>query len=68
MNLREYLFRNRLTIKKFAAICGYHPDYIANVINGRVNESHSLLRRVIHVTDGKVNKICSTEEENEKSI
>lgn len=59
MNLREYLFRNRLTIKEFADQIGYARGYISQVMGGRKEELPRLTKMVNMHTKGKVTQIYS---------
>lgn len=54
MNLREYLFHNRLSVKKFSEILDSSRNYISQVVNERVVPSKKLARNIEKATNGQV--------------
>jgi plasmid maintenance system antidote protein VapI len=54
MDLREYLFRKRLTIRKFAKQIDYSVVTISSVINGKVKAGPKLARYVEKASGGEV--------------
>jgi len=54
MDLREYLFYNRLTIKEFAQVCDYSPEHISGYISGRFRISKKLMKRISEATGNQV--------------
>lgn len=59
MDLREYLFRNRIKTAAFARKIGFSAGHMHNLIYGRVNESKSALKKVKNATNGEVDRIYS---------
>lgn len=54
MDLREYLFRNRLSIAKFSKMINYNPNYISGVVTGKMKPGKKFIRAVKAVTKGAV--------------
>lgn len=57
MDLAEYLFKRRMTIKEFAEAIDYSPIHLSGVMCGRIKESKKLLFAVGAATDWKVTRI-----------
>jgi transcriptional regulator with XRE-family HTH domain len=55
MDLREYLFREKISNKEFASRVGYGPHYIGMVKNGRYSPGASFRLAISKATNGKVN-------------
>lgn len=56
MELRRYLFENRLTQKKFAEIIKYYPQYLRGVMYGRLKPGKRMLEAIELATHGTVTK------------
>jgi transcriptional regulator with XRE-family HTH domain len=54
MNLLEYLFYSRMTVKDFAKIADLSNAFLSRVINGKVTPSPKTLRVIERVTNGRV--------------
>lgn len=54
MTLDEYLYDRELTMKEFAALIGYHYNYISGCKNGTRKVSKRLAYVIKKVTEGKV--------------
>lgn len=57
MDLREYLFRKRLSQKEFAEKLGCTPTYLSQLVQLRVRPSRPLAKLIEVVTDGGVTEI-----------
>ncbi len=54
MNLQEYLFYSRMTVKDFAKIADLSDAFLSRVINGKSIPSPKTLRCIERVTNGRV--------------
>jgi transcriptional regulator with XRE-family HTH domain len=54
MNLREYLFIRRMSVKSFSEIVDYSRTHISSIVNGRLIPSPKLARRIEKETNGEV--------------
>ena len=54
MNLREYLFRKRLSATEFARLIEYSRTQVSLVANERVKPSKRLAKIIERATDGNV--------------
>lgn len=54
MNLREYLFRERLTKKAFAKKINYSPVTLSLYVSGKIRLSKRLADIIEKASDGKV--------------
>lgn len=54
MNLKEYLFLNRMTVTQFSEMMGYHRNHISGIISGRVTPSRGLAKSIERITNGEV--------------
>jgi hypothetical protein len=54
MDLREYLFKNRLKVTDFAKIIGYERGYINKVVNGLMIPGRKLAESIEKATNGEV--------------
>jgi plasmid maintenance system antidote protein VapI len=54
MELREYIFFEKMTITSFAELVGVTRDHISGVIHGRYNASRKLAKRIYRATQGQV--------------
>ena len=54
MNLREYLFINRLSVKEFSEKVDYSRTHISGIMHGKLKPSPKLARRIEKETNGEV--------------
>lgn len=54
MDLREYLFRHRLTVTEFAKVINYGRTYINNVVTGTRSPGKKLAKEIERATNGEV--------------
>ena len=54
MNLREYLFINRLTVTEFSKKVDCNRPYMSGIIHGRIKPSKRLARDIEEATNGEV--------------
>jgi len=54
MDLREYLFVNRLTVKEFSEKLDYSRTHLSGVIHGKLSPSRKLARAIEKATSGQV--------------
>ncbi len=54
MELREYLFRNRVEIKKLAEELDYCRHHLSNIANGKAYASFRLAKDIEKATKGQV--------------
>ena len=54
MQLREYLFRYKITQKKFAQQLGIHRDYLSRISSGKFKPSKHLALLIELITDHQV--------------
>ncbi len=54
MTLREYLFKNRMTVIDFAKSIGYHRIHLSLVMSGKRNPKASMLKVIEMQTRGEV--------------
>jgi len=54
MNLREYLFYNKITIGDFSKQCGVSYTCIQNIKNGDCYPREKLALKIIELSGGKV--------------
>lgn len=54
MDLREYLFRNRLTVTEFAKKINYGRTYINEIVSGNRTPGRKLAEAIEKATDGHV--------------
>lgn len=54
MDLREYLFYNRITIKKFSETVECTRTHLSEIIHGRRSASRRLAKDIEKATDGQV--------------
>lgn len=69
MDLREYLFRERLKINQFAKKIKYTPTYVNAIINERVTPGRKVAEAIVEATNGKVTmeELMQNKETNELS-
>lgn len=54
MELREYLFKERITITEFAKLIDYCRGHISQIVVSHRRPSRRLAKIIENVTDGKV--------------
>lgn len=54
MNMREYLFKKKLTMIAFSRQIDYNPIYFRAVIAGRISLGEKLIRAIERETKGMV--------------
>ncbi len=54
MNLRDYLYFNRICNKEFAKKLGKNSSYISLVVNGRKPAGRLLIEAIFEATQGQV--------------
>ncbi len=54
MDLREYLFRKRMTTKEFAEKLEYSRTHLTLILNGKSRPSKRLAKDIERLTDGEV--------------
>lgn len=54
MELRRYLFENRLTQVAFAKMIDYDVQYLRGVMSGRIIAGDKMLRTIERITSGEV--------------
>ncbi len=54
MDLREYLFRNRLTITEFAHRINYGRTYVNAIVTGTRTPGRKLAEAIAQATNGEV--------------
>lgn len=57
MNLREWLFRTRITVSEFSTLIGITRSYLYSILRGDNNPSPLLLDRVKDITLGKISAV-----------
>jgi transcriptional regulator with XRE-family HTH domain len=56
MDLPEYLFKNKISITKFAKILGTQRPYVHCWLNGTRIPSKNMLERISGATDGQITR------------
>ena len=54
MDLRRYLFENRLTTAAFARSIGYTAEYIGKISNGKIKVCGPVAAKIEKATNGQV--------------
>lgn len=54
MNLREYLFKNRMSAAEMARQLGIHPNYFRMINRGNVRPGYDLALKIEILTGGQV--------------
>lgn len=54
MNLKEYLFLKRMSIKDFSDFMGYSRTHMSAIINGHLKPSRAMAKSIERATDGEV--------------
>jgi hypothetical protein len=68
MDLREYLYRNRLTVKEFSKIVNYDRIYISSIKNGLKIPGRKCKDIILKATKGKVFEFPTSQEQREREI
>lgn len=69
MNLKEYLFINRLTVNEFSKSLGYSRNHISGIISGRLKACRRLAMSIEKETNGVVKaEELFTSDESENHI
>lgn len=68
MDLREYLFRKRITVKEFSETLDYTRTHLSQIINGNRSPSKRLARSIEKATNGEVTaeELLKGKKENEQ--
>lgn len=69
MDLREYLFRKRMTVTDFAKQINYNPDYVGFIARKQKRAGMKLAKLIEKATDGQVTiaELMSLNEINDES-
>lgn len=54
MDLREYLFRKRLTVKEFSELIDCSRTHVSAIVNNRIKPSKRLAKSIELATNGEV--------------
>ena len=54
MNLREYLFVHRLSVKEFSETLGYSRTHLSAIVHGKFKPSKKLAQYIEKMTNGEV--------------
>ncbi|NGX62194.1 MAG: hypothetical protein K940chlam9_01688 [Chlamydiae bacterium] len=54
MDLREYLFRNKLNVSDFSKQINYSRQHVSGVIHGKIKAGRKLAEIIEKATNGKV--------------
>ncbi len=54
MDLREYLFRKRISITEFSESIGYASPYVGQIVRGVKNPGKKLAKAIEKATEGEV--------------
>lgn len=54
MNLREYLFVHRLSVKEFSKTLGYSRTHLSAIVNGKFKPSKKLAQYIEKMTNSEV--------------
>lgn len=54
MQLREYLFFERITVSAFARLLDVSTNHLSGVVNGRYPISRKLAKKIYRLTGGRV--------------
>jgi plasmid maintenance system antidote protein VapI len=65
MNLKEYLFFKRMTVKEFSQIMDYSRTHMSSIVNGTATAGIKLAKRIEKFTDGEL-KAIDLMKENDK--
>ncbi len=69
MDLREYLFRKRITIAEFSRNINYTPEYVGSIIHKKMKPGKKLAKAIEKATNGEVTveELMSLKEINDES-
>ncbi len=68
MNLRDWLYINRITITKFAKSLSVTRDHMSGIINGKYNAGPRLARDIVSATNGEVTVEEFADEDRKEKI
>lgn len=54
MDLKDYLYINRMTINQFSELIGYSRNHISGIINRRLKPTKKLAQYIEKMTNGEV--------------
>lgn len=54
VNLRDYLYHNRISVTEFAKTIDYSRGHLTSIINGKLFPSNKLARQIEKATNGEV--------------
>jgi plasmid maintenance system antidote protein VapI len=54
VNLRDYLYHNRISVTEFAKNIDYSRGHLTSIINGKLRPSKKLARQIEKATNGEV--------------
>lgn len=54
MDIRKYLFENRITITEFAKMLGYSIGHICAIKNGKLKPNVRLAKAIIQASNGQI--------------
>ena len=54
MNLRDYLYHNRISVSEFSETIDYSRTHISGVLHGKLRPSSRLARAIEKATNGEV--------------
>jgi len=55
MKLKVYLATIDMTLKDFSKILGCRPEYLSNIMHGRIIPGERLAKDICQLTEGQVN-------------
>ena len=58
MNLRDWLYKTRITVKDFSKLVRVNRSYLHTIINGSCIPSKKILKRISEVTIGQVSELA----------
>lgn len=65
MDLREYLFRKKLSIKEFSELVDCSRTYISSIVHNKTTPSKRLAKSIEQATNGEVSAESLLEEKKE---
>lgn len=66
MDLKEYLFKHRITVKEFSERVNYARGYISSVVNGK-KPGRILAEMIEKITNGEIKAKDLLKNDNQKS-
>lgn len=68
MTLREYLYKNSISIEEMAKMIDYNKHYLSRVMRGMLNPSERFIFRVEFATKGQIKGDKIADETPKKSV